>query len=217
MDPRTEDPPAVIVQALDELARVTLRDSSVSSLLQKVADVTRQVMPGRPEASVSLLVDDRPSTLAYSGQLAINCDESQYGHGYGPCLHAAATGELTWVPDTRVETRWPDYMRSAADYGALASLSVPLPINEGVRGALNIYAREADAFDDMSTAVAARLAPYAGVAAANMLDYQNARDMAENLQSALESRATIDQAKGMLMERFTLSPTWPSRCWPASR
>jgi GAF domain-containing protein len=192
-------------EALEELGRIALREHSMESLLQKVADLTKDVMPGSAETSVSLLINDKPSTAVFTGQLAMDCDESQYGRGYGPCLHAASTGELTEIADARAESRWRDYVQSAIRFGAMASLSVPLPISEGIRGALNIYAREPDAFDDDSRAVATRIAPYAGVAAANMYAYEDARDMAENLQSALESRATIDQAKGMLMERFSIS------------
>jgi AmiR/NasT family two-component response regulator len=35
--------------------------------------------------------------------------------------------------------------------------------------------------------------------------YRSAREMADNLQIALESRAVIDQANGILMERYELS------------
>jgi len=80
-----------------------------------------------------------------------------------------------------------------------------LPISEGIAGALNIYAREPNAFDEVSRSVATRFAPYAAVAAANMYAYQDARDVADNLQQVLESRAVIDQAKGILMERYKLT------------
>jgi GAF domain-containing protein len=113
---------------------------------------------------------------------------------------------VTEIADTRADDRWPDYPR-VAEHGNLSSLSVPLDIDtdEQVTGALNIYARRPDAFDEASRSVATRFAPYAAVAAGNLYAYQSARDMADNLQAALESRAVIDQAKGILMERYKLT------------
>lgn len=73
-------------------------------------------------------------------------------------------------------------------------------------GALNIYAREANAFNDDSRSAAIKFAPYAAVAISNMHAYEDARDMADNLTLALENRAVIDQAKGILMERYKLTP-----------
>ncbi|MCW2740363.1 MAG: hypothetical protein JWR45_785 [Blastococcus sp.] len=192
-------------RALEQLGSLALREHSMDSLLQRVVDLTKLVMPGRPEASISLLENDKPTTAVFTGALALDCDESQYGRGYGPCLHAASSGEVTEIADNRSDTRWPDYARNAAERGALSSLSVPLPINEGLAGALNIYAREPDAFDDESRTAATRFLPYAAVAVSNMRDYEDARAMAANLQAALESRAVIDQAKGILMERHKLT------------
>ena len=72
-------------------------------------------------------------------------------------------------------------------------------------GALNIYAREPHAFDEDSRSAATRFAPYAAVAAGNLHAYQSARDRADNLQTALETRGVIDQAKGILMDRHKLT------------
>jgi GAF domain-containing protein len=96
-------------------------------------------------------------------------------------------------------------MRRAVQLGCLSSLSVPLPVSEGVSGALNVYARQPNAFDEGSRSIAVRFASYAAVAAGNLHAYRSARDRADNLQVALESRAVIDQAKGILMERSKLT------------
>jgi GAF domain-containing protein len=199
--------PANATEALERLGRLALRELSMESLLQQVADLSKTVMPGNPETSVTLLVKGRPTTVVSTGELALDLDERQYERGHGPCLHAARTGELTEIADTRTDRRWPDYTLRAAERGNLSSLSIPLPIDEDeqVSGALNIYAREPEAFDADTRAAATGFAPYAAIAVANMHAYQSARNMADNLQVALESRAVIDQAKGILMERYKLT------------
>jgi GAF domain-containing protein len=203
----TQNAPPDPVEALERLGRLSLRELSMDSLLQTVADLTKSVMPGNPEASVCILVRDHPTTVVSTGDLATDLDERQYERGHGPCLNAARTGTVTLIPDTRTEARWPDYTPRAVEHGNLSSLSVPLAIDpdEQVVGALNIYARRPDAFDEASQTVATRFAPYAAVAAGNLYAYRSARDMADNLQTALESRAVIDQAKGILMERHKLT------------
>ena len=198
--------PANATEALERLGRLSLRGLSMEGLLQIVADLAKTVMPGSPEASVTLVVEEHPTTVASTGQLATDLDESQYERGHGPCLHAARTGELTEIADTRTDPRWPDYLPRAVERGALSSLSVPLAIDdEQVTGALNLYAREPHAFDEDSRSAATRFAPYAAVAAGNLHAYQSARDMAANLRAALESRGVIDQAKGILMARHKLT------------
>jgi GAF domain-containing protein len=195
-------------EALDRLGRLSLRDLSMGTLLQTVAELTNTLMPGDTVASVTLLLKDIPSTVASTGQLAVDLDQTQYERGHGPCLQAARTGEMTEIADTRTDRRWRDYTRRAAEHGNLSSLSVPLIIDEddGVCGALNVYAGEPAAFDEDSRSAAKAFGFYAAVAAGNLYAYQTARDLADNLQAALESRAVIDQAKGVLVERHRLTP-----------
>ena len=179
--------PTPAVQALERLGSLSLRRLSMDELLQTIADLAKTVMPGSPEASVTLLVKDHPTTMASTGQLATDLDESQYERGHGPCLHAARTGELIEIADARTDSRWPDYLPRAAEHGALSSLSVPLAIDEDSRTA------------------ATRFAPYAAVAAGNLHTYHAARNEITNLQAALETRGVIDQAKGILMDRHKLT------------
>ena len=194
-----------ITAALERLGSLALRDHSVESVLQEVVELAKQVLPGNPESSVTLLVNDRASTAVSTGPLATDLDESQYGRGYGPCLHAAATGEITEISDARLDQRWPDYTRWAWERGSGSSLSVPLSIAEGIPGGLNTYAREPHAFDHAARAAAQRFASYAAVAVSNMHAYASAQDLADNLQIALASQSVIDQAKGILMERHRLT------------
>jgi GAF domain-containing protein len=205
MSPADRTPAVDEAAAFEQLGSVAFTEHSLQSVLQAVADLTRQVMPGDIEASITLLVADKATTVVHTGQLALELDESQYGRGYGPCLHAASSGEAVEIDDARTEARWPDYMASAVARGSLSSLSLPLGNPENLGAGLNIYARDAAAFDADSRRIGHRFARFAGVAVANMHAYESERERADHLQTALESRAVIDQAKGILMERYKVT------------
>ena len=185
--------------AFAELARISLDTESMESVLQRIAELAKQTLPGVAEASVSIIANDKASTAAYTGRLALDLDETQYGRGYGPCLEAATGGEIVGIVDAREETRWPDYAQAAVQRGSLSSLSVPVPVQETINAGLNLYAIEAHAFDDQARGLAPVFASYAAVAARNMHVYLSARDLAEHLDRAMQSRAVIEQAKGILM------------------
>ena len=202
----TPDAGSTPEHALERLGRIRLTDHSMRSLLGEVADLLRGSLPGHPEASVTLLTGDRPSTAVFTGEPALTLDEVQYDTGHGPCLRAAREGVVVEVVDARTDDRWPDYLPAAVEHGRLSSLSLPLPLHEGVSGGFNVYAREAGAFDEGSRDFARRFADYAGVVAGNMLVYESALDRARNLEAAMISRAAIDQAKGILMERHKCTP-----------
>ena len=92
-------------QAFAELGRVALGQESMESVLRRVAELAKQAIPGVAEASVSVVVNDKATTAAYTGALALHLDETQYGRGYGPCLEAAVGEELREITDARTETR----------------------------------------------------------------------------------------------------------------
>jgi GAF domain-containing protein len=189
------------LDAVAALARLSFDSTSMDTMLQRIAQLAKELIPGVAEASVSLIANDKAHTAAYTGRLALDLDESQYGRGYGPCLEAAVGEEIREITDARTETRWPDYTRAAVERGSLSSLSVPLPVREGLHGGLNLYAVEADGFDDTARDVGRAFASYAAVAVHNMHLYQSTRDQAEHLDIAMQTRAVIEQAKGILMSQ----------------
>jgi GAF domain-containing protein len=185
--------------AFDELARMVLSEQSMDELLQRIADLTKGVVEGARDVSVTLVNKDNATTVVTTGELATALDERQYDEASGPCLDAAASGTVASIPDMREETRWPAFAAAAAEKGVLSSLSVPIPLQQYATAALNLYADEPHNFDDEALALTQSFASYAGVALANMHLYESTRTLAEQLQTAMESRAVIEQAKGVLM------------------
>ncbi len=136
------------IDAFAQLGRIRLSETSLNDVFQQVADLAKHTVPGAGEVSVTLVQNKAAQTPAFTGDLALALDESQYKLGHGPCLKAAVSTSTQHIADMSQETRWPDYTRSAVDAGARSSLSIGLPVHEAVTGALNIYARKPDAFDD---------------------------------------------------------------------
>jgi GAF domain-containing protein len=202
----TRPSPDELVQlAFDELGRLSLAEHSLQSVLDKVTALAAGVLPGEPATSMTIVSEGRATTVASSHPLAVELDLVQYGQHAGPCLEAAITGRPVEVPDTSTDDRWGRFPRLAADRGCRGILSFPLPPQELITGGLNVYARTSQPLDERTRDTAARFAAYAVVPVSNMYLYETAVGRAQHLQAALDSRAVIDQAKGILMERFKFS------------
>jgi hypothetical protein len=196
---------AAVRSAFEELGRISFAEHSLESLLRTVTELAGRVLPGEPVTSVTVLRERKPATIAASGALAVELDRTQYRLGAGPCLMAAATGEPAEIRDTRGITEWPEFAAVAAEHGCDTVLSVPLPVQERHRGSLNVYARHSPAPAGRTRDLVARFASYAAVPVSNMYLYESAVERAGQLQAALDSRAVIDQAKGILMERYKMT------------
>jgi GAF domain-containing protein len=186
-------------EAFTELGRIKLSENDLDAVLHKVAELAKRTIPGAAEVSVTLVRPRGPHTAAFTGDIALALDERQYEDGTGPCLDAAATTAVLSVPDMAGDDRWPAYRRQALETGVHSALSVGLPVHQTTTGALNIYATEPEAFDEDAVQLAQTFAGYAAVALANAHLYDATATLAQQMQSAMESRAVIEQAKGIIM------------------
>jgi GAF domain-containing protein len=190
--------------AFAELSRI-LTTQSLGATLGRIAELARETVPGATEVSVTLLDRDRPVTAVFTGDLAAFLDERQYETGFGPCIEAALTGATITIPDTSVSDVHPDFSRTAWRHGVTHTLSVGLPLEHRSIGALNLYGTGGGDFDDAAVEVATTFAGYAAVAAANANVHATTANLVRNLERALNSRAVIDQAKGILMAQHGIS------------
>jgi len=197
MSPDSIDPSA----AFAEMGRINLAENDLHGVLSRVAVLAKRTVPGADEVSVTLVRKGSAETAAYTGELALTLDEWQYRRGIGPCLQAAADQSTVSVPDFADDNRWPEWVEHAMSTGARSSLSVGLPIEDRVDGALNLYGIKNQAFDDEAIALAETFAGYAAVALANANLYGVTANLARHLQTAMASRAVIEQAKGIIMGR----------------
>ena len=174
----------------------------VGPFLTSITDLAAAVVPGVIAASVTLVSEAAPTTPGFTGRLAWELDQQQYRLGGGPCLAAALEGEHVDVVDVRTDPRWPAYAATASVRGSLSSLSVSLATLGGPQAALNLYAGEAGAFTDPGARrVAVRVAQSAAAGLGALRAAERATSRADGMERAMDSRAAIEQAKGILMER----------------
>ena len=186
---------------LRELAQVALVDRSLPEVLSDIVAIAARGIPGAEASSITLLRAEKAYTAAHFGEMALAADELQYAHGYGPCMDAGRGGVLLRIDDMRTETRWPAYVAHVVtETPVLSSLSVPLPYQGSAIGALNNYSTKPAAFaSPESLRAGTDVAEVIAVAVANADAHAQLFDQARNMRVAMESRAVIEQAKGVLM------------------
>jgi GAF domain-containing protein len=189
---------------LAALSRIALAGQPLSASLQRIAELANDAIPGATAVSVSLVERGVVRSLGITGPLAALLDERQYEAGFGPCLEACLSGRPVLIEDTAAEEVHADFAALARHHGVTGVLSVGLPLDHRVVGSLNVYCA-GGRLDESAFERATEFARHAAVVVDNAAEYAGATDLVGHLRTALQSRAVIEQAKGVLMERYRCS------------
>ena len=181
------------------LTGVVLTQDDLRSALDEVTRLTAEALPDCDGASLTTYEDGNPAVGAASGDWARELDESQFAEREGPCLDAARTGQVFRVRDFTTESRWPFFAQRAVELGARSVVSLPMASEGKVLGALNAYSRKADAFPAEVVALGELIAAQASIATLVASSYYRHRALGDQLRQAMQSRAVIEQAKGVVM------------------
>jgi GAF domain-containing protein len=195
-----------ITDVFRELGRIDLGETGLDEVVARVAELAKEALPGAYEVSVTLVRDGGPRTVASTGEPAEVLDRRQYDNHDGPCLDAAGERKTVVVDEVAAERRWPGWAEHAGSVGVCSALSVGLPIRDQVIGAVNVYAKAVRAFDGESVALAETFAEYVAVVLSNADRYHATATLARQMRQAMESRAVIEQAKGIIMSQRRCGP-----------
>jgi len=188
-----------LAASLAALSRFFVSDSTMQETLDRVADLCRQAVPAAAFVGITMMVEHQPRTAVFTDPASPEIDQSQYEIDEGPCLDAFRAGVINRIFDTLDDGPWPAFRAAAVDHGIRSTLSLPLSIERRNVGALNLYSPVPYGFSTRDEENAAQFAGHAAVVLANANAYWDARQLSERLDQAMQARAVIEQAKGVLM------------------
>ncbi|MFN2594625.1 MAG: GAF and ANTAR domain-containing protein [Actinomycetota bacterium] len=193
-----------ILDALQKLSSLLEGENAFERTLSTVVDLSVSTLSGCDSAGVTIRVNGKNTTAASSDGYTLELDKIQYDSDQGPCLETIDVGEPHYIDSITEDSRWPEFRERASAEGLRSSASFPLRMNGSV-GALNVYSRTENAFDEPARRIGEIFARQASIALNNAHIYDAAQLLGEQLNEAVKTRDLIGQAKGILMEREGIS------------
>src|SRR5271166_4185868 len=188
-----------------ELTDTMVAGFDVIDFLHVLTDRSVQLLD--VSAAGLLLADPRGElrVVAASSEAVRLLELFQLQNDQGPCLDCFRAGRPVAAADLAAEAqRWPRFVVAAQEAGFAAVQALPMRLREQVIGALNLFRAVPGAFDPSGVRIGQAMADVATISVLHERNMHHSDALNEQLQTALNSRVVIEQAKGKLAERFGL-------------
>ena len=190
-----------LAEAFVGLADTLVADYDVIELLHRLSTDCVELLP---VDAAGLMLSDPRGTLAvasYSTDHAYELEQFQLRAGEGPCLDCFRRSVQVVSPDLDDETRWPLFTPFARESGYRSVHTFPLRLRAETIGALNLFAVAAGDLSPDRRRIGQALADVATIGIMQERAIRRRDVLTEQLESALDSRVIIEQAKGVVAER----------------
>ena len=196
---------ARLARTLVELADTLVDDFDVIELLTLLADRCVEVLDVAAAGLMVVTVEGDLRVMASSSEAMRVLELFELQASEGPCLDCFRTGEQV-VNNTlaTAEGRWPRFAAEALAAGFRSVHAVPMRLRGSIIGALNLFHTEPSEMRQTDIDAAQALADVATIAILQHRAEREAQIVNEQLQSALNSRIVIEQAKGIIAERSSV-------------
>ncbi|MEV8371090.1 GAF and ANTAR domain-containing protein [Kribbella sp. NPDC056861] len=191
-----------LAEVFVELADTLVDDYDVIDLLHTLCERSIELL--HADAAGLILADQRGvlhvmASTSHEAKLlelfVLQADE-------GPCLDCYTTGEQMANLDLdEVEERWPKFRAATIAAGYRSTHAIPLRLRGQVIGVLNLFCAERATLSETDVSLGQALCDIATVGLLQERIVRQGEVLAEQLQSALNSRVLLEQAKGIISER----------------
>jgi hypothetical protein len=191
-----------LARAFVGLADTLVADFDVVELAQQLVENAMGLLPIDAAGIVLADAHGRFQVLASNSEQTRLLELFQIQHDSGPCLLSYRTGEPVIVEDLRSDiARWPEFSALATEYGFLSVHALPLRLRDDRVGALTLLRLDPGRMSDGDIAIGQALADVATIGIVHQRVAVRSDVLNQQLQTALNTRTVIEQAKGVLAER----------------
>jgi GAF domain-containing protein len=194
-----------LAERISHIARLLDSDDEGEAALSRLSGLGVDLVPGVTGAAVTIAAGGQHHTFAASDARIDGLHQMQFAAGQGPVVETLRYNETRHVRDTSADDRWQAFCRAACQAGFSSLITMPLHTGQQPAGAVALYADRPGAFNGAAHDIALLFAAQGGTAVHNAEVYGACRDMVGNLQVTLETRAVIEQAKGVLHAKLAIS------------
>ena len=191
-----------LVEAFVALADTLVDDYDVVEFAQELVEDCVSLLDA--DSAGLLLADLRGGlqVLASTSEQTRLLELLQIQSDAGPCMQAYRTGQQVRIDDLRSDiSGWSEFVDRARAEGFAAVVAIPLRLRNERIGALNLFRKEPGTMTDSDLLVAQALADVATIGILHQRVLTRGAVVNSQLQTALNSRIVIEQAKGVLAER----------------
>ncbi|MDQ4138779.1 MAG: GAF and ANTAR domain-containing protein [Actinomycetota bacterium] len=197
---------ARLFEALAMLADTLVAGYDIVDLLQSLVESCAELLDVDEAGLLLADSEGRLELLAATSEENRLVEAMQLAAEAGPCIECFRTAAVVSVPDVlAAPVEWAVFSAACIENGFTSVYAIPMRLRAETIGTLNLFRHEVGELNDSDARAAQALADMATIGILHERSLRAVDTVRTQLQSALNSRIVIEQAKGVLAQTHRLT------------